>query len=213
LITAQDTFFISVNNSLELLQRTQKQAILSALDIEVPPRPVQLAGREFSRLDYSGAGLYHAIFATDVRCHVISFEATSRDPVVLKKLFESMDKMSLPVISNRAFADGQFPRCVKDYATGANVLHKVDPAQTSPKFTRVPVRIVIDGQGKVKHIHVINALPDQAESINAALQQWVFKPYMENGTAVEVETGLLFEFSGKSKISNGLQQAKNEGIR
>ncbi|HZU29839.1 MAG TPA: energy transducer TonB [Candidatus Angelobacter sp.] len=212
-LDGQDTFFTSENNSLELLQRNQKQAILSTLSIEAPPRPVKLAGREFSRLDYSGAGLYHAIFATDVRCHVISFEATSRDPGVLEKLFQSIDKMSLPLISNPAPANGQVPRCVKDYATGTNVIHKVDPVQVGPRFTKVPVRIIIDEQGKVKHIHVINAVPDQAASIQAALEQWVFKPYIENGTAIEVETGLLFEFSGNSKTPNGLQEVKNEVLQ
>ena len=121
--------------------------------------------------------------------------------------------MSLPLISNPALADGRVPRCIKGYASGANVIHKVDPVQIGPRFTRVPVRIVIDMQGKVKHIHVINAVPDQAASIKAALEQWVFKPYMENGSALEVETGLLFEFSDKSKTPNGLQEVKNEGLR
>lgn len=198
---------------MELLERNQKQAVLSTLNIETPPRPVKLAGREFSRLDYSGAGLYHAIFATDVRCHVISFEVTSRDPEVLEKLFQNMDKMSLPVLSNPALADGRVPRCVKGYASGANVVHKVDPSHIGPQYTRVPVRIVIDAQGKVKHIHVINAVPDQAASIKAALEQWEFKPYTENGVPVEVETGLLFEFSDKSKTPSGLQEVKNEGLR
>jgi hypothetical protein len=77
--------------------------------------------------------------------------------------------------------DGQVPRCLKGYATGTNVVHKVDPPQVGPRFARVPVRIVIDRQGKVKHIHVINAVPDQAASIKAALEQWVFKPYIETG--------------------------------
>jgi outer membrane biosynthesis protein TonB len=58
----------------------------------------------------------------------------------------------------------------------------------------VPVRFVIGTDGRVKHIHVINAFPEQAKSVEQALAQWIFKPYIRNGVAAEVETGILFKF-------------------
>jgi outer membrane biosynthesis protein TonB len=63
-----------------------------------------------------------------------------------------------------------------------------------PKYTQVPARLIIGVDGKVRHIHVINAFPDQARSVEKALAQWEFKPYKVNGAPVEVETGILFEF-------------------
>jgi hypothetical protein len=54
------------------------------------------------------------------------------------------------------------------------------------------VRIIIDRRGKVKHIHFLRALPDQAQAITDALSQWRFKPHLVDGKPVEVETGLLF---------------------
>jgi outer membrane biosynthesis protein TonB len=63
-----------------------------------------------------------------------------------------------------------------------------------PRFTSVPVRIIVDREGHVKHVHVINGFPEQAKSISEALSQWTFKPYVKNGRALEVETGLLFDF-------------------
>ncbi|MGA7566788.1 MAG: energy transducer TonB, partial [Terriglobales bacterium] len=55
-----------------------------------------------------------------------------------------------------------------------------------------PVRIIIDKEGKVKHIHLISAFPDQAKAITDALEQWKFRPYAIDGKPAEVETGILF---------------------
>ena len=60
------------------------------------------------------------------------------------------------------------------------------------KFNPVPVRIIIDKEGKVKHIHFLSAFPDQAKAISDALKQWQFKRYMRAGQPVEVETGIMF---------------------
>jgi periplasmic protein TonB len=54
------------------------------------------------------------------------------------------------------------------------------------------VRVIIDRDGKVKHIHFLSAFPGQAQAIITALGQWRFKPYLRNGQPVEVETGILF---------------------
>jgi hypothetical protein len=52
------------------------------------------------------------------------------------------------------------------------------------------VRIIIDKEGRVKHIHFLSAFPDQAKSITEALSR--FKPYLRDGRPVEVETGIMF---------------------
>ena len=119
-------------------------------------------------------------------------EVTTRFPDVLEKLSKQMDSITMPLLSDAA--SNRVPVCIKDYATGANVVRKIDPSQVDPKFTTVPVRIIINKEGKVEHIHVINALPEQARSVQDALVQWTFKPYMQKGRAVDVETGILFEF-------------------
>jgi hypothetical protein len=86
------------------------------------------------------------------------------------------------------------PVCIKDYATDATVLRRVEPRPAAPYFLRIPVRIVIGGDGKVTHVHVIRAFPEQKSNIEAALRRWEFKPYLLDGRAREVETGLVFEF-------------------
>lgn len=75
LVTAQDRFFASwlMRNSLDLLKQRQQQALQSTLTIDGPPREVKITNHSFARLDYSGAGLYHTIFAIDIqigRAHV-----------------------------------------------------------------------------------------------------------------------------------------------
>ena len=54
------------------------------------------------------------------------------------------------------------------------------------------MRIIIDKEGKVKHIHFLSAFPDQAKAITDALGKWKFKRYLRDGQPVEVETGLMF---------------------
>jgi len=92
---------------------------------------------------------------------------------------------------------GSAPLCLKDFATPATVLEREDPVFSEPRFNPVPVRIVIDKEGKVKHIHFLSAFPEQAKSIGDALLQWRFKPYLLRGQPVEVETGLLFGRSAR----------------
>jgi hypothetical protein len=87
---------------------------------------------------------------------------------------------------------GEAPVCIKDYAEGDNVIERSDPYFAERRFNPVPVRIVIDKDGKVKHIHFLSAFPDQAKAVQDALSQWRFKPYVRDGKALEVETGILF---------------------
>ena len=67
------------------------------------------------------------------------------------------------------------------------------------------MRVVIDVKGKVKHIHLISSFPEQAKAITDALQQWRFKPYVVNGKAVKVETGILFGTPPNRALISGRQ--------
>jgi len=84
------------------------------------------------------------------------------------------------------------PVCIKDYAQGENVIARADPVFTEHRFNAVPVRIIIDKDGKVKHVHFLSAFPDQAKAITDAFKQWKFKPYLRDRKPVEVETGIMF---------------------
>ena len=111
--------------------------------------------------------------------------------------------MTLPVeagpISGRG--GGEVPVCIKDYAREENVLERVDPVFAERRFNPVPVRVIIDKEGKVKHIHFLSAFPDQAKAVTDALFQWRFRPYLRDGKPVEVETGILFGRSPRRAIS------------
>lgn len=48
------------------------------------------------------------------------------------------------------------------------------------------MRLIIDRKGRVKHIHLLSAFPDQSQAIMAALRTWRFKPAGE-----EIETGIV----------------------
>jgi hypothetical protein len=195
LIAAQDNFFSTqpASSALEFLTQT-KQALDSSNSMSAlaGPSELKIDGRSFARLDFEGAGLRHAIFVSEVRCHFLIFSLTSNNPEQLDALIKSLNKISFA-----ASADAHWPVCVKDYATGANIVHRVNPDLTGPRFASVPARLIVGANGKVLHVHPIAGFPDQKKSVATALAQWEFKPYVVNGRAVEVETGVLFEFRQK----------------
>jgi hypothetical protein len=204
LLAAWDLFFVPrpVHNAMELV-KDMADNLSAVYKVEAPPREVELAGRSFVRLDYVApvAGLHWRILATDIRCHAVHFVFNSRDAALLERLIGQLDDAALFEHASVAAGNGPetVPACVKDYATGANVLRKVDPVMVGPRFTGVPVRFIIGVDGKIKHIHVINAFPEQAKSLENALAQWEFKPYLREGVPAEVETGLLIKFSDPSR--------------
>jgi hypothetical protein len=113
---------------------------------------------------------------------------------LIETILQEMNKMGLPTDANppSGIGGGDLPVCIKDYATGENVTERVDPIFTERRFNPVPVRIIIDKEGKVKHIHFLSAFPEQAAAVTDALWQWRFKPYIRDGHPVEVETGIMF---------------------
>ena len=81
----------------------------------------------------------------------------------------------------------------------------VNPVFTEHRFNPVPVRIIIDREGKVKHIHFLSAFTDQVKAITDALGQWKFKRYRRDGEPIEVETGILF---GRAPQTTASQAAR-----
>jgi hypothetical protein len=195
LIAAQDMFFASKSygNVAEMV-RDFRQAMseVDGMTIDREPTEVKVADRLLHRVDFSGVGLYRATFTTEIRCHAVSLNLTAREPELLAKLALGVDKLS--AIGKRG-SSSPVPPCVENYAVPENLLRRVEPAPVGAKFTPIPVRIIIDAEGGVRHIHVIRATAEQRKSIEDALRQWRFKPYSLNGRAVEIETGLVFRFT------------------
>jgi hypothetical protein len=197
LITAQDMFFtpFPAANALELINYS-KDNLQADYKVEMPPTPTKIAGRPFTFFAYWSplAELHWYVVATEIRCHAIEIVLTSRDTKLLENLILDLDKMKLPAEADptKGAGGGDVPVCIKDYANDDNVIARVDPVFTEHKFNSVPVRIIIDKEGKVKHIHFLSAFPDQAKAITDALGQWKFKRYLRAGRPVEVETGIMF---------------------
>ena len=162
-------------------------AKLDGMAIDDVPGEMTIAGRLARRVDFNGVGLYRSMIALDIRCHLVSFMLTSADPGRLADMVATMNNLS-----SHAKAPSSAPTCIKDYAAGDNLLHKVQPVIGGPKYAAIPVRIIIGRDGAVKHVHVIRASSEHRQEIERALVQWKFKPFREHGQAVEVETGLQF---------------------
>jgi hypothetical protein len=197
LISAQDMFFVplSADNALQLVAYS-KEHLQADYKLEAKPERMEIAGRDFAGLAYWSpiAALHWYVLATEIRCHTVKFVFMNRDPETLANMVAGMKGMKLPRDAGAtagAGGDG-VPVCIKDYANGQNLLERVDPVFTEQRYNPIPVRIIIDKQGKVKHIHFLSAFPDQSKAISDALMQWKFKPCVRNGRRVEVETGIMF---------------------
>jgi len=188
MIAASDLFFspTKATNALQFVKFARNN-LQGDYAVARDPTPVTLAGRSFVRFDYFSpvAGLHWDILATQIRCHVVQFVFTSRDTKLLDQLVDDMSKVKLT-------EDDAAPVCIKNYASPENVLERVDPIFSERRFNPIPVRVVIDKEGKIEHIHFLSAFPEQAKAITDALQQWRFKPCLSNGHPVEIETGILF---------------------
>lgn len=197
LIAAQDLFFAGKSYAgMAGMAREFRQAMseVDGMTIDREPAEVKVEDHVFYRVDFSGVGLYRATFMTEIRCHAVSFNLTATSPELLENVARSID--SLSAYAGKAAG---FPHCIENYAVPDNVVKRVEPVPVGPRFVPIPVRIVVDTAGAVKHVNVIRAGDDQRKNIEEALHQWILKPYRLNGRAVEVETGLQFQFPAAGK--------------
>jgi hypothetical protein len=196
LITAQDTFFTNTRagSALELVNYTKDHLDGSVYRVEEAPRETTLGQRNFVRFGYRSliAGMHWTVLATEVRCHVVEFIFVSNAPRKMAELQRSMDELSLGAATAAADGTGHAPLCIKGYATAEHIVEREEPILTEPRYNPIPVRIIIDAEGRVRHMHFLRAFPDQAAAITEALRQWRFKPYLVDGKPMEVETGLVF---------------------
>jgi len=206
LITAQDMFFtpLPARNAAELASHMSGH-LQADYKLEMAPAETKIAGRNFTAYAYWSpvAELHWYVLATEIRCHAVQFVLTSRDTRLLETLVRSIDKMALPdeASSTGGTGGGPVPVCIANYARAENMTSRIEPVFTEHRANAVPVRMIIDKEGNVKHIHFLSAFPDQSKVITDALFQWKFKPYRVNGEPVEVETGVLF-----GRVHNPLAQ-------
>ena len=212
LITAQDLFFsLTASSSARELVQYANDHLQPDYKVEEAPTVVQIANHSFIRFDYASpvAGLHWHVLATQIRCHALEFVFTSRDTKLAESLIRELATIELP--GSASIADGtgggDVPICVKDYASGENVLEREDPVLTERRFNAVPVRIIIDKEGRVKHVHFLSAFPEQAKAITDALLQWRFRPYLRDGQPTEVETGMMF-----GRAPRGVKASANSGV-
>jgi hypothetical protein len=204
LITAEDMFFtpLPAENELELTNY-MKDHLQADYKVELPLSEVKIASHTFHFFGYTSpvAQLHWYVAATEIRCHAVEIVLTSRDPKLLESLILDMNKMELPAETSPTPGAEAVPVCIKDYARDENLIARVDPVFTEHRFNSVPVRIIIDKNGKVEHIHFLSAFPDQSKAVTDALAQWRFKPHLQGGNPVEVETGIMFGRSQQPKAA------------
>jgi hypothetical protein len=197
MITADDMFFTNLpaRNALEVASFT-KDHLQAGYKLEMKPTELSLGGRPFTFFAYWSpeASIHWYVLVTQIRCHAVQIVLSGLDTKLLEDLMRGLDKMKLSADAGptAGAGGGAVPVCIKDYANGKNLVKRLNPAFATYRVNPVPVRIVINKEGIVKHVHFIRAFPEQAAAIAEALGQWRFKPYLQDGKPVEVETGIMF---------------------
>jgi|HubBroStandDraft_1064217.scaffolds.fasta_scaffold00034_18 hypothetical protein len=216
LVAAQDLFFspTAANSALELM--TYASGHLGAdYKVERAPTEVRIANHAFVRYDYVSpvAGLHWHVIATEIRCHVIQIIFTGRDTQVIEKLIQGLNGLKLPTdAASTGMGAGEFPVCIRDFAAPENLVESQDPILAEQRFNPIPVRIIIDTEGRVRHIHFLSAFPDQMKSVTDAVSRWRFRPYLVEGRPVEVETGIMFRRGGRPDSSYLAAKTKDSVI-
>ncbi len=198
MFAAQDMFFtpLPAANARQFVNYSRNH-LPEYYRVELKPTQTTVGGQPFMFFAYwsPDAELHWYVLATQIRCHTVEIVLMNHDPKALEELVRDMNnKMKLPAEASLTGGTGagNFPVCIKDYAAGENVLERVEPVLTQQRYNAVPVRIIIDKEGKVRHIHFLSAYPEQQKVISDALKQWKFRPYERNGQRFEVETGIMF---------------------
>ena len=191
LVVAQDMFFAPDSSDDVKNVVAEFRQVMSAVDgmtIDREPAPVSVGGHPGYRIDFSGVGLFRAMFAIEIRCHVVTFNLTSRDTELLARLVRSLDDLDL--VRKEEISD-PVPVCLKDYAS-KSIVRRVEPEGVGARAASIPVRMIVATDGSVKHVHVIRASAAQRRNIEEAVRQWKFKSHVMQGHPVEVETGVMF---------------------
>jgi hypothetical protein len=198
MFTAQDMFFtpLPAANARQFVNYSRNH-LPEYYQLELKPTQTTVGGQSFMFFAYwsPDAELHWYVLATQIRCHTVEVILMNHDPKALEELVRDMNsKIKLPAEASLTggTGGGDVPVCIKDYASGENVIEQVDPVLTQRRYNAIPVRIIIDKEGKVRHIHFLSAYPEQQKVISDALKQWKFRPYERNGQRLEVETGIMF---------------------
>jgi hypothetical protein len=201
-MTAQDMFFAdaSYRDSAEMIKDFRRSTVeISGMKIDHEPSQEQIDGKAMYRMDFSGVGLFRSMLATDARCHLIRLTLTVPEPEALASIVRNLDSLSVYPNSDTVSAA---PMCMKGYATAETTLRQVKPVIVGRSYAPIPLRVIIAADGSVKWVHVIHATPDQRRSIEDAVRQWKFRPYVKGGYAREIETGLLFRFTPHGELAS-----------
>jgi hypothetical protein len=198
MFAAQDMFFtpLPAVNARQFVSYSRNH-LPDYYQVELKPTQTTVGGQPFMFFAYLSpdAELHWYVLATQIRCHTVEIVLMNRDPKAMEELVRDMsNKMKLPAEASLTggTGGGSVPVCIKDYAADENVLERVEPVLTQQRHNAIPLRIIIDKQGKVRHIHFLSAYPEQQKVISDVLKQWKFRPYERNGQRFEVETGIMF---------------------
>src|SRR4029453_10454169 len=113
----QDMFFAPDSSDEVKSVVAEFRQVMSAVDgmtIDREPAPVNGGGHPGYAIDFRGFSLFRAMFAIEIRCHVVTFNLTSRDPESLASLARSLDSLD-PARKEEMY--DPVPECLKDYAS------------------------------------------------------------------------------------------------
>ena len=132
------------------------------MTIDREPSEVSIADRRLPAGRFQRSRALPRHVPRRVRCHLVSFNLTAREPEPLASIARSLDID----VQNRSSRSA--PECVRDMPSLTISFRELNPRTQARKRT-VPVRIVVAKDGSVSDVHVIRATRTQQRNIEEAL--------------------------------------------
>jgi TonB family protein len=103
-------------------------------------------------------------------------------------------------LDNYRDPNGDAPVRLEEKTAQALVAKRVEPqypleAKTAHIQGKVELRVIVGEDSQVHALHILKGHPTLAVAAYNAVRQWQFKPYVENGKTLPVDTNVTVTFS------------------
>jgi periplasmic protein TonB len=131
----------------------------------------------------------------------LAFDRSNPDPEIPQPYgLPGTDPRNLPIanIPGTIIRGPSHPIRISNLSEG-RIIRRVTPvypriAKTVGLQGQVVLEAVISRAGRIENLHTVSGHPMLAQAAEAAVSQWQFRPYILNGTPVEVVTQITVDF-------------------
>src|SRR5262245_8647667 len=185
--------------TMPLLKSHPIEPVLMPRAVQPPEPPPTDSGSSQSNLSTGARTIVvnNSFLAT----HSLAFDRNAPDPAIPQPYgLPGADARNLPIgnIPSTGIRGPAGPIRISNLSEG-RIIRKVTPIYPSiAKRTGIEGQVVLEAvisrAGRIENLRAISGHPWLAEAARVAVNQWEFRPYILNGTPIEVVTRITVDF-------------------